>query len=213
MAKTDHATSREQARANYDRMARWYDLFAGGEARFTRAGLRLLDVRAGEAVLEIGFGTGHALLALARAAGTAGLAAGVELSPGMIAVARAREPKLHDHMVNGDALRLPFGAACFDALLLSFTLELFPEREIPVVLGECRRVLRPGGRLGVVSMARSGSLACRLYGWAHRRWPGVLDCRPIDLVEWLRRARYRLERVERRTMWGLPVEIALARPA
>ena len=46
--------TREQTRQNYDRMARWYDLFAGSEKKFTETGLQILGAKAGERVLEIG---------------------------------------------------------------------------------------------------------------------------------------------------------------
>ena len=81
---------REQTQQNYDRMSHWYDLFASSEKKFTEFGLQLLGVKTGERVLEIGFGTGHSLLTLSQHARESGLAVGVELSPGMIAVARKR---------------------------------------------------------------------------------------------------------------------------
>lgn len=209
--------ARAQTRDNYDRMARWYDLFAGSEKKFTEIGLRALDVKAGEKVLEIGSGTGHALVEMAQSAGPGGLACGVELSPGMIAMARklieAKSPGNHPILLNGDAGSLPFQNGAFDGVFLSFTLELFADREIPLVLGECRRVLRPGGRIAVVAMARSNSLACRMYEWGHRQWPALLDCHPIAVRRWLGESNYSIEGTSSKSMWGLPVEIVLGRSA
>lgn len=208
--------SREQTRQNYDRLSRWYDRFAGSEVKFTETGLQLLDVRAGERTLEIGFGTGHALVRLALRTGDSGLAAGVELSPGMIAVARKRVPAEGlegcAHMIQGDATLLPFLPRSFDAVFLSFTLELFSEAEIPVLLRECCRVLKPEGRLGAVSLAQQDTLACRLYQWGHERWPALLDCRPIELEKCLEAGGFSIQVAQVQTMWGLPVGIALARP-
>jgi ubiquinone/menaquinone biosynthesis C-methylase UbiE len=214
-------TSRAQTRQNYDRMSRWYDLFAGSEKKFTETGLQILGVKAGERVLEIGFGTGHSLSALARQAGNSGLAVGVELSPGMIAVTRKRMyPFGHKQaersercakMILGDGIRLPFVSHSFDAVFLSFTLELFTDAEIQVVLEECHRVLKSMGRLGVVSLAKQGGLACRLYEWGHERWPALLDCRPIHLREGLEAGGFLVQAAKVQTMWGLPVEIVLSR--
>jgi len=160
--------TREKTRQNYDRMSRWYDLFAGSEKKFTESGLQILGVRAGEHVLEIGFGTGHSLAKLAQQAGDSGLAAGMELSPGMIDVAQkrmqAKGAESCAQMIQGDGTRLPFVPNSFDAVFLSFTLELFSGLEIPVVLDECHRVLKREGRLGVVSLAKREVLACRLRG-------------------------------------------------
>ena len=214
--------SREQTRQNYDRMSRWYDVFAGSEKEFTETGLQILGVKAGERVLEIGFGTGNSLATIARQAGASGLVAGVELSPGMIEVARKRlypfgqkqatGPERSVQMIQGDGTLLPFVSNSFDALFLSFTLELFSDTEIPIILDECHRALKRGGRLGVVSLARQDVLACRIYEWAHEQWPVLLDCRPIELRKSLETGGFRVQAMKLQTMWGLPVEIALSRP-
>lgn len=214
--------SKEQTRHNYDRMSRWYDLLASSEKKFTETGLQFLGVKAGESVLEIGFGTGRSLEKLAQQAGESGLARGVELSPGMIAVARKRmypfghkqaeSPGRSVQMMQADGILLPIVRDTFDAVFLSFTLELFSDAEIPVVLDECQRVLKREGRLGVVSLAKRDVLACRIYEWGHERWPALLDCRPIELRKNLEASGFRVQAAKVQTMWGLPVEIALGKP-
>jgi demethylmenaquinone methyltransferase/2-methoxy-6-polyprenyl-1,4-benzoquinol methylase len=207
---------REQTRQNYDRMSRWYDLFAASERKFTETGLQILGAKEGERVLEIGFGTGHSLVSLARQVGDSGVLAGVELSPGMIEIAQKRvQNKVVDRSVQitqGDGTLLPFASNSFDAVFLSFTLELFSDEEIPVLLDECHRSLKREGRLGVVSLEKKDVLACRLYEWGHKRWPVLLDCRPIDLRKSLETGGFRVQAAKVETMWGLPVKIALGRP-
>ena len=208
--------TREQTRQNYDRMARWYDLFAGSEKKFTETGLQILGAKVGERVLEIGFGTGHSLAMLAQQVGETGLVTGVELSPGMIEVTRkriqAKSPERSAQMIQGDGTLTPFASNSFDAAFLSFTLELFSEAEIPVVLKECHRVLNQEGRLVIVSLAKKDVLACRLYEWGHKRWPIMLDCHPIELRKSLETGGFRVQAAKIQTMWGLPVEIVLGRP-
>ena len=214
--------TRTQTRANYDRLSRWYDLLSGGAERALReAGLRELAVREGERVLEIGAGTGAALVELAQAAGPAGLAVGVDLSIGMcretelrIANLRLRiEAPVRSAIICADAEQLPVTQSFFDAVFVSFALELFDEGDMRAVLAECRRVLRPGGRLCVVAMAVPDrpTPMTRLYAWAHRRFPVAIDCRPIAVSQALAQGGFQAEGLARHSVWGLPVEIALAR--
>jgi ubiquinone/menaquinone biosynthesis C-methylase UbiE len=200
-----------QARATYDRLSGVYDLLAGGsERRLLALGLRQLNPQAGEIVLEVGPGTGHGLASLARAVGPTGRVWGIDLSPRMCRAARDRAPQAG--VCCGDAIELPFGPHTFDAILMCFTLELFDTPEIPAVLDECRRVLLANGRMCVVALSRRRVTAMvRVYEWAHTIWPAAIDCRPIDVQGAVEAAG--METVDARllSMWGLPVEIVLAR--
>ena len=211
--------SKEEARAAYDRMSAWYDLLAGAsEQPHVRAGLRKLDARQGERILEIGFGTGRALASLAEAVGSSGRAYGIDISEGMArqASGRLEEVGLRDDagLILGDGARLPLRDGSLDAVFMSFALELFDTPRIPLVLGACRRVLGERGRLCVVSLTKQGrgSLSVRLYEWVHTKMPRYVDCRPIHVTRLLEDAGFEIVDAERRSMWTLPVPIALARP-
>jgi ubiquinone/menaquinone biosynthesis C-methylase UbiE len=194
------------ARQNYDRLSRWYDWFAGSEKRFTEAGLHLLDILPGERVLEIGPGTGHALVRLAESRAQV---CGLDLSAGMLNRARRAVTRSGEQVefCQGDALMLPFPAGSFHSIFLSFTLELFDESQIPIVLSECRRVLRQDGRIGVVALSKENTGAVRLYDWFHHRWPQVVDCCPIRVHTALIASGFEIRKMRRMVMWGLPVEI------
>ena len=113
----------------------------------------------------------------------------------------------------GDATALPFAGDIFDAVFMGFTLELFDTPEIPRVLDECWRVLRHGGRVGVVSMAltEKPNLMTRLYEWSHQTFPKWVDCRPIPVVAMLQQNRFLIAEQTKMSMWGLPVAIVVGK--
>lgn len=209
--------SHKEAKDSYDRMSRWYDWVSGrSENKFITLGLEKFKCRTGDQVLEIGFGTGFGLMALARSVGLSGRVLGIDISEGMGRMARERliRSGLEDQvqMICADGLELPFQEQVFDAIFMSFTLELFDTPEIPQVLKECRRVLHRRGRLGVVSLSRTGKTGwgLKIYEWIHRKLPRYVDCRPIYVREALAHADFSIVSREVRAMWGLPVEIILA---
>jgi ubiquinone/menaquinone biosynthesis C-methylase UbiE len=210
--------SKAEAQETYDRISRWYDLLEGiWEKKARDGGLQKLDVKEGEIVLEVGFGTGHGIRALAQAIGESGGVYGIDLSHRMVHITQARvnEVGLSERvkLMRGDAEYLPFEAECFDAIFMSFTLELFDTPEIPKVLSECHRVLRSSGRICVVSLSKLGgsNWMKELYEWGHRRFPKVLDCRPIYVQTALIDADFQILDATSMSLFGLPVEIVLAR--
>jgi len=211
--------SKEAARISYNRLSRWYDVIAGStEKKYRDWGLEELSAQPGEKILEIGFGTGHCLVSLAKAVGAAGRVIGVDISDGMLAIAqeRLREEGLSERadLHLADAAKLDFlEAGSLDGVFMSFTLELFDNPEIPRVLQECHRVLRPGGRAAIVSMSKTDppGMAVRIYEWFHEHMPNYADCRPIFARQALEQSGFTIQDARVSSMWGLPVEIVLGR--
>ena len=104
---------------------------------------------------------------------------------------------------------MPFPDGSFDAVFMCFTLELFDTPEISIVLAECRRALRPGGRVCVVALIKKECSPVRVYEWFHQHLPDVIDCRPIYARRELESSGFIISNSEQRAMWGLPVEIVI----
>lgn len=213
--------SKEDARASYNRLSGWYDMIAGStEKKYRDMGLEKLSAQPGEKILEVGFGTGHCLVSLAKSVGSGGRVIGLDISDGMLAIAKDRMQKeglserVDLHL--GDAAKLDFiEAGSLDGVFMSFTLELFDNPEIPRVLQECQRILKPGGRVAVVSMTKTNppGVAVKIYEWFHETMPNYADCRPIFARQAMEQNGFAIQDVSVSSMWGLPVEIVLGKKA
>ena len=210
--------TKEQAKESYDRLSKYYGALAGGSERSSLdRGLQILDLKEGETVLEIGFGPGESVVEMARRVGESGKVYGIDISEGMLEIAQrnVRKAGLSSRTVLrlGEATQLSFDEDTFDAVFMGFVLELFDTPDIPIVLGECRQVLKDGGRICVVSLSKDASpkFPERAYEWSHRHFPVLIDCRPIHVRDALEAAGFEIEDVEMGSMWGLRVEIVLAK--
>ena len=208
--------TKEQAKMSYDRMSRFYDYFAGVfEQNYRDMALKRLNITRGETVLEIGFGTGHCLRQMAEVVGEKGKVYGIDISSGMLAVSRRRLERAglwnRVELTCDDATKMPYTDNKFDAVFTSFALELFDLPEIPQVLAEIRRVLRPQGRVGVISMSKEGraSLLQRTYEWMHEKLPQYVDCRPIYVEQSIKDAGFVVQHKERVSLLGLPGDIVI----
>lgn len=177
-------------RASYDTVAADYAEFvrpALDRAPHLRAALTLFaelvgtagsgpgvgDGRGNGPVADVGCGPGHVTAYLHRA----GLDVfGIDLSPGMVAVARRDHPGLRFEQGTMTALDLP--DAALGGLLAFWSLVHVPDAELPAVLAEFHRVLRPGAPLLLGFHAGDGSrLKTEGYGGhpmrvhVHRRPP------------------------------------------
>ena len=150
----------EGVRAMFDRIAPVYDamnhVMTAGLDRRWRAATAAEAVRPGDRVLDSCCGTGDLALACARAGGHV---TGLDFSERMLERARRKSGEIE--WVQGDALELPFEDGSFDAATVGFGVRNLADLELG--LRELRRVLRDGGRVGVLEITRPRGLLAPFY--------------------------------------------------
>lgn len=145
----DPAKRERFVRDIFDDTAPWYDdilglLSFGSEGRYRRQALARGGLREGMRLLDLATGTG----AVARAASTiTGNITGVDASIGMLLAGRAKQ-RFPLMLARGE--RLPLRDASFDMITTGYALRHFAD--LHTLFSECRRVLRPGGRLLILEI-------------------------------------------------------------
>jgi ubiquinone/menaquinone biosynthesis C-methylase UbiE len=115
-----------------------------------------LEIRSGQSVLDLGCGTGDHTRELAALVAPGGRAVGVDFSSAMIgeALTRQASSRLPAAFEQGDAQQLRFESGTFDAVRTERMLCHVPDHE--AALREMARVVRPGGRVGVIDVDLAG---------------------------------------------------------
>jgi len=200
----------EFVREIFDETAPWYDwatrfISFGSGGWYRREALKRIGFAPGMRLLDLATGTGVVARAAAEVSRDGRAVVGVDASIGMLTSGHMQGAK-----VQGAAERIPIRSQSFDALTIGFALRHFAD--LGGVFEECRRVLRPGGRIlileitapesrvrrallgafmgGVVPLAiriRSrSSRAAQLYRYY---WETTRDCvRPEVILDALRAA-------------------------
>jgi demethylmenaquinone methyltransferase/2-methoxy-6-polyprenyl-1,4-benzoquinol methylase len=157
--------SPEAISAMFGRIAGRYDLLnhvlAGGTDLYWRWRLvRAVVEQRPARVLDLATGSGDVLLALKRRHAYREHAAGADFCRPMLQKARAKKAV---NLLVGDALRLPFGDATYDAITIAFGLRNLADRAAG--LREMRRILRPGGRAYILEFSHPAAWFAPLYFW------------------------------------------------
>jgi len=178
-----------------------------------------LDLGTARDVFEFGCGTGRLAARILREdlAPEARLAA-CDISARMVAIATRRLAPFGTRArlwQSGAAPDFTPGSPPFDVILSSYVLDLMPPDGIAAMLGESARCLRPGGRLGLVSLTVGDTplsqLTSTLWAALARRWPAVVGgCRPLRLVPLLRDAGWTIAWHQVVRAWSIPSEVVIA---
>lgn len=180
-------TAQEVQRAYNRRSWLYSKTVAEMERGYHLAAIERANIQPGEKVLEVAVGPGLTLLELAGKVGRQQTIYGADLSTSMLEMTRQRL------LANGfsnfvlkeaDSRALPFDDNRFDVVYNAYMLDLIPECDMPQILAEFKRVLRPAGRVILLNMSKADEAPTareRLY----QRLPAKLvlylmgGCRPV----------------------------------
>ena len=148
--------------------------------------LELANIQDGEAILEVAVGTGLSFQRILRQ-NPSGINEGLDLSPAMLAKAREKAAQTGVDNYNlhiGDAYQLDYPNASFDLLINNYMFDLLPESDFRPILQEFYRVLRPGGRLVLLNMAKGERWYHQIWDAVYRIQPSWIGgCRTVALVD------------------------------
>jgi ubiquinone/menaquinone biosynthesis C-methylase UbiE len=186
--------SHDEARRFYDHFGARQDSQSFYERPALERMLANLALAEARAVVEFGCGTGQlAAELLAEHLGPECRYLGLDLSSTMIALARDRVApfgrRAEIRQTDG-APRIEAPGGSFDRFVTTYVLDLLSAEEIRTLLAEARRVLVPGGLLGIASLTRGRSrtarVVTRVWERVHALRPAwVGGCRPIEVAELL----------------------------
>lgn len=211
---TDARIDKARIPGIYRRIAPSYDLWAWlTETRARDRCLELAAIRDVEDVLEVAVGTGLAFRKILES-NPGGRNEGIDLTAEMLARAEAKAVKAgagNYRLRVGDAYDLDFPDGSFDVLINNYMFDLLPRDDFPTVLGEFRRVLRPGGRLAMVNMTKGGHWYNGIWERINRIDPALLGgCRSISLLPYLEQCGFTDVRREYVSQLTFPSEVLLA---
>ena len=213
--------TRSQAQAFYDRFGRKQDAQAFYEDRALDDLVAHAAFGQAERVFELGCGTGRfALRLLAKHLSPSASYHGIDLSRTMIEIAGQRIVSYAERAkaVQSDgSMRFLLPDHSVDRVVSTYVLDLLPETDIRQAISEAHRVLVPGGKLCLVSLAEGVTFAsrivCALWSAAFRlHAPLVGGCRPIRLDSFFDPQSWSLDYRRVVNQFGVPSEVLIAGP-
>ncbi len=174
------------------------DSFHPGGLALTEQLGTIIGLGPGQRVLDVAAGTGTSAIFLAERFGCE--VVGIDYGRDSVALANAAASEAglasRVRFEQGDAERLPFEANNFDAVICECAFCTFPNKT--TAAAEIARVLRPGGRLGLSDLTRSGPLPAELEGLL--AWIAcIADTQPVDrYVDYLESAGLAVDQIENR---------------
>ncbi len=183
------------------------------ETKARQRSLALAHISDGESILEVAVGTGLTFQEILKA-NPNGHNIGIDITPAMLKKAKLKAAKSglksYDILV-GDAYNLRFLNSQFDVLVNNYMFDLLPEQDFRLVLNEFKRVLRPGGRIIMVNMAKGERFYQHFWELVYRINPKLMGgCRGVMLSQTMQEVGFKNIHRETVSQFGFPSEIITA---
>ncbi|MCB0873036.1 MAG: class I SAM-dependent methyltransferase [Thermoleophilia bacterium] len=212
------ALSPERAARVYDRIGKFQDWQGFYEGPAIRDLVAHADFASARRVVELGCGTGAmAAELLTRRLPPDATYLGLDVSSRMVGLASSRVSafgaRASVRRISGRP-PLPVDDSAADRFVAVYVFDLLADELADAIIEEARRILTPGGRLCLVSLAPGATAGSRLLCaawnrvWAHA--PALVGgCRPVDLRPRLARG-WRIEHERSITAWGVTSQVIVA---
>ena len=180
----------------YRHLARIYDFFTDHEPAHHEEAIRMAEFEKCDAVLEVACGTGRATVEIAKRLRKESRFYAIDLTREMME--RAQKKLQNNDLLGrvdfkvGDAKHLPFPEGMFDVVYNAYMFDLIGSSDMPEIIYEFKRVLKPGGTLVLVNMSKDKKKKT-LYEVLYER--GLLSfasggCRPVFMKPLLEDAQF-----------------------
>ncbi|MGB9629994.1 MAG: class I SAM-dependent methyltransferase [Thermodesulfobacteriota bacterium] len=198
----------------YNWIAPIYDLFGVlVESKARQRAIELSEIRNGEKVLEVAFGTGLNLVEILKR-NPNGWVDGIDISMKMVEKARKRILKTGQQnytLYLGDCRHLPFEDGTFDILMNQYLLDILPVEDFIPILLEFKRVMKDGARLILVNMTKGERWVNQIYEGIYKLKPPLLaGCRGVMALPFLEEIGFKEIRREFISSFGFPSEVIRA---
>lgn len=180
--------------------------------------LDMAKIKPGETILEVAVGPGLTITELAARTGKATKIYGVDTSTGMLALAKQNlvaHGFSNFELKEADSRHLPFDDHSFDVLYNGYMLDLIPEQDMPGILNEFYRVLKPGGRMILLNMSKRDTSVRTSRETLYSILPAKFvlyvlgGCRPVLMEDMTKNAGF--EKISRAFLEGkFPSEVVIA---
>lgn len=197
----------------YNWIAPIYDLFGFlMESKARKKALEMADIKDGEKILEVAFGTGLNFVEILKR-NPNGWVNGIDISTKMIEKTKKRVVKTGQKnytLYLCDCRNLPFESESFDVLMTQYLLDILPVEDFSPILIEFRRVLKNGGRIVLVNMTKGERWLNKIYEGLYKLRPPLLaGCRGIMAKPFLEKIGFNDFKREFVSQLGFPSEVII----